>query len=391
MKKFVFFFLAIGLLIPLFAVPTSAASYDLGTPFELHYTTPSGANESTWPFAYNGYIYDSSSDSLVFRSTSLGERNYFAYFKNSSEFSVDNPIFKIGNDIPNSSLSRYITVTGYDSLSTTILYENSGNLVNSLVFASFVYENLYLPSTGQYLQVSFSVDTALIQVPTSVFDFLNLNTLCFLCDTSGRSGYPDRYSLPKVYPSTSTVKKDGNIFTYTFFFNINYTHLESLYDSENICLALRIPYYFNSAASFSGGCGVVSNASIPLSYDILTVGGYDRALSDIQNSIDSLKTDLVDFYTDQSSADIGYISRGQSINTQVTNSIGEYNDALKPLDSLRNDYTAPPAAQQVQQQLSNMETEEVKKLFSVPWIVSALGLVFTFSLIRLILYGTKEG
>lgn len=391
MKKFVLFFLAIGLLIPLFAVPTSAASYVLGTPFELHYTTPSGANVSSFPFAYNGYVYDSSTDSLVFRTSSFGERTYFGYFETFNHIISDSDYFEIGSKMSSSSIARFINVTGYNSQKPSIRYQNSGNLVNSLVFASIVYENLYLPSTGQYLQVSFSFDSALIQAPTAVLDFINLNSLCFLCDTSGRAGYPDRYSLPKIYPSTSTVKKVGNIFTYSFFFNINYTHLEPLYDSENICLALRIPYYFNSAESFSGGCSVTSNASIPFTYDILTVGGYDQALEDIQNSLDTLKTDIVDFYTDQSSADIGYISRGQSINTQVTNSIGEYNEALKPLDSLREDYTAPPAAQQVQQQLSNMDTEEVKKLFSVPWIVSALGLVFTFSVIRLILYGTKEG
>lgn len=377
--------------IPLFAVPTSAASYDLGTPFELRYTTPSGANESTWPFAYNGYIYDSTSDSLVFRSSSLGERQYFGYFKNYVEFISNSPYFQIGFDIFNADLARHITVTGYDNELPTIRYENSGSLVNSLVFASFVYENLYLPSTGQYLQVSFSVDSALIQAPLVVLDFIDLNSLCFLCDTSGRSGYPDRYSLPKVYPSTSTVKKDGNIFTYTFFFNINYTHLEPLYDSENICLALRIPYFFNSAQSFSGGCGVTSNASIPLTYDILTVGGYDHALDDIQNSVDSLKTDILDFYTDQDSSDVAFISNANTVFDDGKNVVNDYNNANDKIQQLVTGAVIPDMLDIIDEQvgLTGDILDPVKEIFQNTYIVSAFLICFAFCLISVLLYGVR--
>lgn len=388
MKKFVLFFLAIGLLIPLFAVPTSAASYDLGTPKLFYYTKPSGIEVENWPF--NGaYIYDSVTDSVAFHVWSILPSTQLHYFLSNGP--VYESYFNLGTSIPSEDVSRHIYVSGYDPLSSTLNYANTGNVRNKLLFNNLVWENLLLPINGQYLRIDASFDSALIQAPQAVLDVFSLNDLCYLCDTSGRSGYPDRYSLPIVYPSTATVSKVGNVYSYSFFFNLSIVALSSLADSDNVCLALRIPYYFNNAASFEGGVDIYSNAEIPLSYEILTVGGYDQALNDIQNSLDSLKTDLVGLYTDQSSADVGYISRGQSINSQVTNAIGDYNDSLKPLDSMRNDYTAPPAAQQVQQQLSSLDTDKVKTFFSVPWIVSALGLVFTFSVIRLILYGTKEG
>lgn len=388
MKKFVLFFLAIGLLIPLFAVPTSAASYDLGTPKLFYYTKPSGIDVDKWPYN-TAYIYDTVTDTVDFHIWSILPStllNYYFYDAPSYVY-----YFSLGSNVDYDAVSRHIDVTGWNSLKPTLEYANSGDVKNKLIFNNLVWENLLLPFNGQYLRIDASFDSALIQAPQAILDVFTLNDLCYLCDTSGRDGYPDRYSLPIVYPSTSTVTKVGNVFSYSFFFNLSNDSLSSLAQSDNVCLALRIPYYFNSAASFQGGVYIRSNAKIPMSYEILTIGGYDQALSDIQSSVDNLTNQLVDIYTSQDSTDLAYISRGQSINTQVTNAIGEYNDSLKPLDSLRNDYTAPPAAQQVQQQLSNMDTEEVKRLFSVPWIVSALGLVFTFSVIRLILYGTKEG
>lgn len=391
MKKFVLFFLAIGLLIPLFSVPTSAASYDLGNPKRLSYTVAINTNVETFPFA-DIYSFDPDDRSVDFYNYQIGSYNpYFRYANTYRGFDADLTYFSFGVQPDYDSLARHIEVTGFEYNDNFITYSNILSVRNKLFFVGLVYENLFLPSDGQYLRIDFSFDSALIQAPTEILNIFNLNDLCFLCDTSGRAGYNDRYSLPKILPSSATVLKNGNVYSYSYFFNLTPNALSNISDADNICLAIRIPYYFNSASSFDGGVWIVSNAELPLTYEILTVGGYDQALEDIRDSLDSLKTDLVDFYTDQSSADIGYISRGQAINTQVTNSIGEYNEALKPLDSLREDYTAPPAAQQVQQQLSNMDTEDVKRFFSVPWIVSALGLVFTFSVIRLILYGTKEG
>lgn len=395
MKKFVLFFLAIGLLIPLFAVPTSAASYDLGTPKRLYYTTAVNQDAPSWKFAPI-YVYDYDTETLQTRGYRVMNGRVFSFYadhysgtaQNYGLFELGTPFVEFGDNVE--FTGRKILVTGFNIDEPFWCFQTNDDVRSSLYFDSFVYENLFIPLHGQYFRVSFTFDAVLTNVPQPVLDFIDINTLCFICDTSGRAGYNDKYSLPKVYPSTTAVTKtEKNTYKYDFFFSLTDTAFSSI--DGSMCLGLRIPFYFNTVASFENGVKLFTNAVLPITYDILTIGGYDQALSDIQNSIDSLKTDIVDFYTDQSSADIGYISRGQSINTQVTNSIGEYNEALKPLDSLRADYTAPPAAQQVQQQLSNMDTEEVKKLFSVPWIVSALGLVFTFSVIRLILYGTKEG
>lgn len=390
MKKFVLFFLAIGLLIPLFAVPTSAASYDLGTPRNFYYTTAVNQDYPNWKLATQ-YSYDYDNSTFSYKTLSqISTKTGFRYFLSYQEYRNNNPLWFLGDEVTSTDVGRNILTSGTDEDAPVLLFGTTMDMDATLFFASFAYENLFLPSSGQYLHVSFSCRSPLINAPYEISTLLDPLYLCYLTDTSGRAGYNDRYALPKVGADTVTLEKVGNTWRYNFFFNLNSVEVASLADSSNVCLCIRMPFYFNRA-SFSNGVRIITNATFPASYEILTVGGYDQALQDIRNSLDSLKTDIIDFYTDQSSADVGYISRGQAINTQVTNSIHEYNEALKPLDSLRDDYSAPPAAQQVQQQLSNMDTDEVKRFFSVPWIVSALGLVFTFSVIRLILYGTKEG
>lgn len=397
MKKFVFIILAIGFIIPLFAVPTSAASYDLGTPRRLYYTTGINQDAPTWKFAS---IYSFDYDTLTLSTRSyhnLLGRVYSFYAEKFTGTAQQDGVFELGTPFNdggihnNNFLGRYVLVTGFDQKAPFWCFQTNDDVRSSLYFDSFVYENLMIPLSGQYLRVSFSYDAVLTNVPQEVLQFIDINTLCFMCDTSGRAGYNDRYSLPKVYPTTSTVTKtEKNTYEYNFFFNLTDTAFSSI-EGNNLCLGVRIPFYFNTVESYQYGIKLFTNANIPSTYDILNIGGYEQALDNIQSSVDNLTNQLVDIYTDQSSSDLAYVSRGAVINSQVTNAIGDYNDALKPLDSARDQYTAPPMQSLVGDKLRDFQTEDVKQFFSVPWVVSALTLVFAFSIIRLILYGTKEG
>lgn len=388
MKKFVLIFLAIGLIIPLFAVPTSAASYELSAPRVLNYT--SGINPpSNWKLG-SIYLFNSDDRSLSVSYPGIGKSG-FGYYENYNAYLNNDPVFFFGTRVLPQEVGRNIEMQSYDRNIGTLFYGATGDVQLQLRFASFVYERLLLPSDGQVLKVSFEFEAPLILVPSEVVSFLDTDYMCFLCDTSGRAGYNDRYSLPKVFPSTATVVRDENTFKYTFYFQLTYKSLLPLVDSDNVCLAVRLPFYFPPNFGYDNGIRILTNADFPNEYEIITVGGYSQELADIQSSVDSLKTDLFDFYTDQSSSDLAFVSRGEIINTQVTNAIGEYNEALKPLDSVRDQYTAPPMQSLVGDKLQDFQTEDVKQFFSVPWVVSALTLVFAFSIIRLILYGTKEG
>lgn len=378
--------------IPLFAFPTSAASYDLGDPKRLSYTVAINADVETFPFG-DIYSFDTSDRSVDFFNYVIG--SYVPYFRYAYDYKgyyyAEKTYFSYGTPYDYDSLSRHIEVTGFELGSNFITYSNNLSVRNKLFFVGLVYENLLLPSDGQYLRIDFSFDSALIQAPDEILSVFDLNDLCYLCDTSGRPGFTDRYSLPKVLASSSSVSKSGNVYIYSFFFNLTPNALSNISDADNVCLAIRIPYYFNSAESFDGGVFIVSNAELPLTYEILTVGGYDQALKDIEDSVDSLKTDLLDFYTTQDSGDVAFISNANNAFDKGNDVINDYNNYNDQIDSIVTNAVVPDVQDIIYQQIGDFSpaVAPVKEFFQNTYIISAFLICFAFCLISVLLYGIR--
>lgn len=381
--------------IPLFAVPSSAASYDLGTPKRLYYTTGLGLDAPTWKFAPI-YVYDYDTETLATREYRLMNGRVFSFYAdNYSGTAQADGIFELGTKFIDTGTNqdffgRKVLVTGFDPNSPFWCFQTNDDVRSSLYFDSFVYENLFIPFEGQYFRVSFTFDAVLTNVPQPVLDFIDINTLCFICDTSGRAGYRDKYSLPKVFPSTTAVTKtEKNTYKYDFFFSLTDTAFSSIEGS--MCLGLRIPFYFNTVASYENGIKLFTNAELPSTYEIITIGGYDQALDDIKNSVDSLKTDIIDFYTDQDSSDVAFISDASNAFDEGKNVVNDYNNANDKIQQLVTGAVIPDMQDIIDEQvgLTGDLLDPVKEIFQNTYIVSAFLICFAFCLISVLLYGIR--
>ena len=391
MKKVIALFLILLISIPFFAISASAAEYDLGDPFDFGYITPAYTGPDSWPWA-SKYSYHPDDYSISFGYSGIGVKSYFAYYDNYRQFQNYNPNWSFGTYIEPHEVERAIRVSGFNESNPMLIFATTESVRNNLYFRGIAYENLYLPSVGQYFKVSFSVDSALIQAPDAILNYVNLKNLCYLCDTSGVPGYAGRYSLPKVYPSTATLAKEGNVYKFTYFFNLKGEDFTALADSDNICLGLRIPYYFNNTSSFDGGVRIISNANIPTTYEIITVGGYDQIFEDIESSITNYGNTMLNTLTNVSDSDFVHIIEFEQDNVQLDNTINDYKDSEAKIEDIDNSIVLPPLNDTFNDNvLADLQLPDFGNL-SILWndlITEMLIVVLTLGTFAVILYGKR--
>lgn len=401
MRKVFICLLAILIIIPLSAVSVSAASYDLGSP-----TFFSSWNLTAYDEDYvfhTMYYYDSSSDE-VFAATGLEERVGLALYESgrySGDPNVPNaPILWSFNYRPNfPERYSFLRSFGYDPSLPVLSFSyynsfvsNQGDL-DKLFFPAIKYDNIIIPSSGQYLKVSFSFQS--IQngsIPSAMNYLMDVKNFAFLADDN----YSGGITTPFYYqwPATVVVKKLSNrTYEYSYYFNYSDSNFDVIDPLTSLDLVIRFPYFVGSNIVYFSDFNVsfLSNAVIPTTYEILTIGGYDQELAAIENAIITSNQNLIDLYTEQSSEDKNFVIQIKNTNSQLENSVDDYKNAASSVDSIKNDFVLPPLNNTVKDNLEDLDPAEVKDLFSVPWIASAIGLVFSFAIVRLILYGTKEG
>lgn len=383
MRRFLIITLAIAFIFSLCAVPVSATSFELSAPSKLSYIKNTSRKPEYFLY-FNSYrIYDSDEGRVYTGGSSGFDRFTYRLVNNG----VESDLWSIGSSNVYPSTSIYpegVTNSNY------LWIRDGNNRSNDLTFASFVYEGIMLPVTGQYLKVTISFFSFLENIPSYYNYLLDSSNLCYLCDdNSGGTG--DLYSLPRLSASSvSFTDKGNNFYEYNFYFNYNGID-PSLFTSDNICLAVRIPFYFADNSRYSNGVTVYSPASLPTSYDILTVGGYEQELKSIENAIYTSNQQLIDLYTTQSEQDVTYVLKLDNSNSELENSIFDYQSAAAPVQQIRDQFTTPPLGDSVNQVFDDFSPSGVKSVFSLGWVISAVGLVFSFCVVRLILYGTKEG
>lgn len=381
MRRFLIITLSIAFIFSLCAVPVSATSFELSAPSKLSYIKNTSRKPEYFLY-FNSYrIYDSD-EGRVYTGGSSGFDRFSYLLVNNG---VQSALWSIGssNVYPSTSIHPDGATT-----SNFLWIRDGNNRSNDLTFASFVYEGIMLPVTGQYLKVTISFFSFLENIPSYYNYLLNSSNLCYLCDDN--SGTGDLYSLPRLSASSvSITDKGNNFYEYNFYFNYNGID-PSLFTSDNICLAVRIPFYFADNSRYSNGVTVYSPASLPTSYDILTVGGYEQELKSIENAIYTSNQTLVDLYTNESDEDKTFVIQLENSNSLLDQGVKDYQSAAAPVEQIRDQFIAPPLKDLVSDNLDELQTADVKDLFSLPWLISAIGIVFSFAIIRVILYGTKE-
>ena len=402
MRRFLIITLAIAFIFSLCAVPVSAASYDLGSPswWGSYALTP---YDEDYEF-HSLYFYDRDTDE-VSASTGIDDTIGLAYFPNGNYLTNANNITTPYNWgfrwVSYSSLPEPLFTlrsTGYTIEKPVLGFQYTNSFVSNhsnldkLFFPAIQYNNLFIPSSGQYLKVSFQFDSIQTNdIPSSLKYLMKPSNFAFLADVSSSGGIVQPYGLQ--FPATVTVNKiSGRTYNYTFYFNISADSLSNV--SGNLSLILRFPYFSGGRSLNYSGSNLqfLTNASIPTQYEILTIGGYDQELSNIQNAIITSNQQLVDLYTKESAEDITYVIQLQNSNSELDQSINDYQSANVVVDNIKDVFTTPPLNDMVENSFQSIDSGfDVKSLFSLPWLVSALSLVFSFCIIRLILYGTKEG
>lgn len=380
MRKVLICFLAIVIFIPFSAVSVSAATYDLGAPVSCE-------DSDYYPdlvcyFKYTTYDNKYS----PFLSMSLLSHRYMFFPSYTSIFDGSLPLWSFG-DLDNKDIYAYSG--GHTDNTNVFISLLRGISPRSLYLPTFFFSGVYLPGEGQYLKFSFSSSARVYSDDSNLSDLVSPENLFFLTP----SGIDHVVTVP---PSTVIVKKNNQYYSYDVYFDMTseaFNTLDPEYLTRSFDLVIRIPIHHNNSQNFSTGSSYFTSLDFdyPTSYEIITVGGYENDLNNINNSIDKGFSDLIDVYTSQSSEDLSYVLKLENSNSELQNSVNNYQNAVSSVDSIKDQFSLPPLNNSVNENLSNLDTSEVKGLFSLPWLVSALSLVFAFSIIRLILYGTKEG
>lgn len=384
MKKVIALFLILLISIPFFAISASAAEYELIGPSILNYDDVSG-RDRTFPY-FGRYGYVDIEGQRFWRYSSLG-------FQNLIYMDPSGYIFDLGGPFPGDNYFVNTVRSPFSSSDSGVLaaYYHSG-YSNYLMFASFVYQGIMLPETGQFLKISLEFDAYLPNVPSSFNYLLNPKHFCFLCDDYGAPGTSDKFSLPKLTPSaiTSSINKQGFVH-YDFYFN--YSDIDSsLFSSQNICLGIRIPYYLPSDGSLLDSTIFYSATNLPTSYEILTVGGYDEQLSNIENAIYVSNQTLIDLYTNPSDTDLVHVIEFEQDNVQLDNTINDYKESESKIEDIDNAIVLPPLNDAFNENvLSDLQLPDFGNL-SILWndlITEMLIVVLTLGTFAVILYGKR--
>lgn len=400
MRKVFICLLAILIIIPLSAVSVSAASYDLGSPSWFGSWETIAYDED---YVYHtAYTYNNDSGELS-AANGVDYNIGIALFPNgkwsASIHSLVNPPLWSFSYVPWYSDYSGIRCKDYDTNNPVLAFSWSRQRamdvsdLSILCFPAIIYNDIFVPSSGQYLKVSFDfISVQYGSIPSAMNYLMDVSNFCFLAHDNISGGLLRPYEYQ--FPATVVVDKLSNrSIKYTYYFNLSSVDFNDVPDLDDLSLVVRFPFFFDFQSSLDplNGVNILTNANIPTTYEILTIGGYDQELAAIENAIISSNQQLVDLYTEQSSEDKTYVIQIKNSNSQLENSVDDYKNAASSVDSIKNDFVLPPLNNTVKDNLEDLDPAEVKDLFSVPWIASAIGLVFSFAIVRLILYGTKEG
>lgn len=387
MRRFFIITLAIAFIFSLCAVPVSAATYDLPQPSLVYKFGSYVWQRFFYRFDEEDEMFEPVNQSYYYPKYSF---KYFDFMQ--SPYFNSGLSFSGGSTWPSQSdvLGNVESLTGISDNYNVLLSRCWGvDLRNTIVVPTFVQSGIYLPTDGQYLQISFSVSNRNNFTSLDTGEIFNFNNLFVLYSSAGTSG--ERTTLS---PSTVTVSKNGTYNYYNVYFDYSsFAFSGNLNTGQPLSLAIRIPFTFPNTSTYENANVLYAlDFDYPRSYDILTVGGYEEALDSIQSAIFSSNQNLLDFYNAQSSEDATYVVHLTNSNNQLQGSINDYQSANVVVDNIKDVFTTPPLNDMVENSFQSIDSGfDVKSLFSLPWLVSALSLVFSFCIIRLILYGTKEG
>lgn len=375
--------------VPLFAFPSSAADYSFDYP-KMFFYEGIGIPEK-WLSVLE---YDSSTVTLEAGSLDVGSKFGFGYYRNYESYSNSeyNGLWYLGDHgITSSDVFRNVRVPNFLEANLTLYFATTSNISSHLFYAQFVRENVLIPINGQYFKYELQFDSAIINAPNVVKEFIDLSTLCFFCDTSGIPGNASKYSLPKLLPSAAYKNTTGDVVKFTFYFDLTGNEFDVLRDSENVCFAVRIPYYFDGKSDWQQGVRLISNANIPGTYSILNVGGYEQELEDILSSVDSFKSDLFDLYTVEDRSDVLFLRDADSAFDEGKNVVDDYNNANDEIQQIVSDFVMPDMQDIIDEQvgLTGEVMVPVKEIFQNTYIVSAFLICFAFCLISVLLYGIR--
>lgn len=390
MKRFLIFLTTIFLCCPLFIFDSFAASYDLIGPYPLSYQVTAARDESFKYFGSYGYHYVEDDQGFQLLDRSFDSKGFPGIYYYGSNVQKS---FTVG--LPWSSFHPYSKTLyshSYDSTRSLAFYYGSSALnANTLKFGQFVYEGMMLPVTGTYLKVSISFQSFLNNVPSELRTYLNTDYFCYLCDDSALSGSTDKYSIPRL-TATSVVVTDlgGGFNRYDYYFNYQ-SFPEGTFQSDNVCLAVRIPVYIPNDTIYNGNTCFYMSADLPQSYEILTIGGYDQELSSIENAVITANQNLIDLYTEQTDHDVSYIIQANDKINSGKDMINDYNNANEQINNIVTNAVLPDLEVILNDQIGDNEVinSEFSSFFQNNFIISALLIVFGFCLISILLYGIR--
>lgn len=385
-----------------FAFTVSAAEYDLRTPVLWRSPYP---NTSDNP--YPTFLPQNAGSSKFFLlyydkyKTSAGWQDHFLWsVKSNSTLDIKSVYDSITYRARDSALD-------YNSpaLAFGISADNTRSLNNTLCIPGLEYKDVYWPTDNQVIKIEFSLDTFVLGtsqgIPDTFYSFLQPQDLCFFTCTAGENGTGNMTLLSKAVHFDSVVVSpslDSRKIKFTYYFNgygDAFTDLKSYVDNHypgsTLSLVVRFPYYLGSSSLISDGAYIVSNANLPVSYELMTPGDYSQDLNNIQNAITESNEKLMDYYNTISGEDQIVIVHAQQQNDKLDSAMDDFNKSDEAIKDIANSAVAPDVQGSASDAISNIDSSGIKKVFANPYIISLFTLVLGFGFLRLILYGTKEG
>lgn len=395
MKKLVLFVTAIGIALMTCVVPTFAASYDLPDP-----TLVKDFGAFVWQRFF--YVYDEDSSSYEPETSSwsypdFGSRFYSLWDGRNDSSAYD---WALGDEwVPHDEIVNNQTDLTFLTDNTNVLLTRiwGKSLRNTITVPTYVQTGIYLPSDGQYLKISFSVTgfDRLNLPSSSETDIYNYNNLFLLYSSGGTSGRGTTLS-----PSTVVTTVSGRCTYYDVYFDYTDSAFTGNLDTgSTLSLAIRLPYSVAADNYYDDPNLLIGyDFDYPRTYEILTVGGYEQQLDQIQDAIISSNESLLEFYEQLPEEDVAYIQQLDQENNKLDDAVGDYSDAQAGIQDIVGDITLRPLRGQVDHILApELESElgisdiSTNTLLWNDLLTGMVSVAFGFGIISLFLFGLRKG
>lgn len=400
MKRIFIITLITCLLIPFFTINSSAATYDLGDPSLWVYSSTVTSSPNYFSTHYFYYANDLHGFEMSYRLLFYpnGYQKAAGFDRSYSLDLINFPVFDTDVEPTYDNAGYKYRATDLDLSKNVLAFVTGYNIRSSMVIPGISYSDIYLPDDGQYFKIQFSVDTVKLgtsyDIPSQFLPLLSPENLCFF-ELPGRS----EYDVPSVIVPFSSVvvqpSTNGRILHYTYYFNSSSEAFAPLRENnENgiINLVIRFPYYFGDSQLLIDGAFILTNYDFPVSYDIITPGGYSQELEGIQNAIISSNDNLIDYYDTLSGEDQAVIVHAKQQNDKLDSTIKDYDKAQSGIDKIVENVTLPPVniddANSAFDDIGLGNISENEGLWSIA-IVSMVIITFTFATLSLLLFGKK--